>query len=128
MSSPLWHEGTHRCSSRRSRRSRLGVSKVEEPPGVSEEPPASVEEEEEPPPTSLQSHPMNPPPGVREEQWCGGGYSFPPPTYGREEERCDDGWSFPSCGARKEERCGLREKQTSHSYLRPACSRAPNAC
>jgi hypothetical protein len=43
------------------------VSKVEEPPGVSEEPPASIEEEE-PPPTSLPSHPMNPPPGVREEQ------------------------------------------------------------
>jgi hypothetical protein len=31
----------------------------------------SKEEEEEPPPTSSPSHPMNSPPGVREEERCG---------------------------------------------------------
>jgi hypothetical protein len=83
----------------------------EEPPGVleeEEEPPADVEEE--PPPTSSSSRPLKRCLGAREE-WCGGGWSFP-----------------PSACARKEEWCGLREKQTFRSGLRPAASRAPSAC
>jgi hypothetical protein len=51
-----------------------------------------MSEEEEPPPTSLPSHPIKPPPGVREE------------------ERCGDDWSFPPRGTREEERCSSREK------------------
>jgi hypothetical protein len=57
-----------------------------------EETPIGVDKEEEPPPTSLPSHPIKPPPGVREE------------------ERCGDGWSFPPRGTREEERCSSREK------------------
>jgi hypothetical protein len=78
--------------------------------GVSEEEPLDMPEEEEPPPTSLWSHPMKSPPGAREEEWSGDGYSFPPPTYAREE------------------RCGSREKRTSRIGLGPASSRAPNTC
>jgi hypothetical protein len=74
-----------------------------------EEPPVGVEEEE-PPPTSPPSCPMKAPPSVREEK------------------RCDGGWSFPPRGTREEERCGLREKQTSRSSLGPASSQALSAC
>jgi hypothetical protein len=113
MSSPLSCEGTHRCSPRRSRRSRPGASE-EEPPGVSsskEEPPAGIEKEEEPPPTFPPSCPMKLPPDAREEERCG-----------------SDDWSFPPHGTREEEWCCSREKQTSHSGLRLASSRALNAC
>jgi hypothetical protein len=89
----------------------------EEPPGMleEEEPPGVPEEDESPDveeekrcggsPTSPSSHPMKPPPGAREEEWCG-----------------DDGWSFPPRGMREKERCGSREKQTSHSGLGPTSS------
>jgi hypothetical protein len=100
------------------------------PPCVSEEeeePPANVEEEEEPPPTSPLSRPMKHPPGVMEEQWCDGGWSFPPPTYAREEEWCGGGWSFPPRGVREEERHGSREKQTSRSSIGHVSSRILNA-
>jgi hypothetical protein len=59
---------------------------------------------------------MKPPPGTREEEWCGGSWSFPPFIYVRE-ERCDDGRSFPPRGAREDERCGSRDQQTSRSGL-----------
>jgi hypothetical protein len=85
-----------------------------------EEPLASVEEEEEPPSTSPLSRPMKSPPSAREEERCGNGWSFPAPAYVREEERCDGGWSFPPHGAREEERCSSREKQTSCNGLGPA--------
>jgi hypothetical protein len=49
---------------------------------------------------------MKHPPGVMEDERCGGSYSFPPP------------------GVREEERCGSRENQTSHSCFTPASSRA----
>jgi hypothetical protein len=87
------------------------VSEEEEPPGLSEEeeePPAGVEEE--PSPTSPPSHPMKPLPSAREEERCGGG------------------WSFIPHGVREEEWCGSREKQTTHSGLGPASCRALNAC
>jgi hypothetical protein len=67
------------------------VSEEEEVPGVSEEeeepPPVGVEEKEEPPPTSLPSHPSQ----SREEEQCGGDWSFPSHTYVREEEWCGGG-------------------------------------
>jgi hypothetical protein len=44
--------------------------------------PAGVEEEEEPPPTSPPTHLSH----KREEEWCGGSWSFPPPAYMREEQ------------------------------------------
>jgi hypothetical protein len=90
------------------------VSKEEEPLGVleeEEESPVGIEEEEELPPTSPPSCLMKPPLGMREEERCGGGWSFQPPTYVREEERR-----------------GSREKQTSRSGLGPATSRVLNAC
>jgi hypothetical protein len=46
----------------------------------------------------------------------------------REEERCGGGWIFPPLGAREEEWCSSREKQTSRSGLGPASSQTPNAC
>jgi hypothetical protein len=90
------------------------VSEEEEPLGVleeEEEPPVGIGEEEESPPTSPLSCPMKPPLGMREEERCGGGWSFQSPTYMREEERR-----------------GSREKQTSRSGLGPATSRVLNAC
>jgi hypothetical protein len=62
-----------------------------------------------------------PPVYVREEERCGGGWSFPP-RGAREEERCGGDWSFPPRGAREEERCRSKEKQTSRSGLGPASS------
>jgi hypothetical protein len=100
----------------------LGLSKEEE------EPPVGVEEDEESPPTSPLSCPIKPAPGMMEEERCGGGWSFPPLACAREDERCGGGWSFPPRGMREEERCGLREKQTSRSSLGSASSRAPSAC
>jgi hypothetical protein len=65
------------------------VSGEEKVSGVSDEkedePPIGVEEE--PSPTSPSSHVSQ----RREEERCGGDWSFPPPAYVREEERCDDG-------------------------------------
>jgi hypothetical protein len=87
-----------------------------------EEEPPCMSDEEEPPPTSPPSRPMKPLPGVREEERCGGGWSFPSPTYVREEERCGGDWSFPPRGMREEVWCGSREKQTSHSGLEPTSS------
>jgi hypothetical protein len=53
--------------------------------------PAGVEEEEEVPPSTYPaSHPMKPAPSAREEERCGGGWSFPP-RGAREEERCGGG-------------------------------------
>jgi hypothetical protein len=61
-------------------------------PEVEEEESPGVEEEEcGGPSTSPLSRPIKPPPGVREEEWCGGGLSFPPPAYAMEEERCSSG-------------------------------------
>jgi hypothetical protein len=80
------------------------LEEEEEPLGMSEEeeePPVGVEEEKELPPTSPSNHLMKPPPDVREEEWCGGSWSFPPPAYTREEERCGSSWSFPPHGARR---------------------------
>jgi hypothetical protein len=88
------------------------VSEEEEPPGVPEEEESPGVKEWERcggPSTSPSSRLMKPPPGVREEEWC------------------NDGWSFPPRGARDKEWCGSREKQTSHSGLGPASSRASNA-
>jgi hypothetical protein len=88
------------------------LEEEEEPPDVSEEekePPASIEEEE-PLPTSPLSRLMKPPPNVRGDEQCSGG------------------WSFPPHGVREEEERGSREKQTSCSGLRLASSRILNAC
>jgi hypothetical protein len=88
------------------------LDEEEEPPGVPEEEESPGIEEEERcggPPTSPLSHPMKPPPSVKEEQ-CGGG------------------WSFPPCGMREKEQCGSREKQISRSDLGPASSRVSNTC
>jgi hypothetical protein len=72
--------------------------------------------------------PLSRPSQRREEEQCGGGWSFTAPAYTREVERCRGGWSFPPRGMREDERCGSREKQTFHSGLGPASSRALSAC
>jgi hypothetical protein len=54
--------------------------------GEEEESHVGVEKEEELPPTS----PLSRPSRRREEERCGGDWSFPPPAYTRE-ERCDNG-------------------------------------
>jgi hypothetical protein len=117
----MW--GTRRCSPRSLKGSRWttpprvleeeelsSVSEEKELPCMTEEeeePPVGVEEEEEPSPTSPLSRLMKPPPGAREEERCGSGWSFPPPAYMREEQWCSGGWSFPPRGLCIEPICGL---------------------